>query len=198
MTRIGRCGLGAAVVCSLIGGLHGGETPPDFAKDIAPLFTKYCTGCHNDSDREGKLSLESYASLLKGGAKGSVITPGQAELSRVVRMLTGQAEPKMPPKDEEQPKTADIELIKAWIAAGAKGPSGATADITALVTPQVKLLGSPKLAIHALALSPDGSVLAIARHGEVELQLLPELKALHRLAGIPGSVNGIAFSRDGQ
>ena len=32
---------------------------PDFTKDVAPLFTKYCTGCHNDTDREGKLSLAS-------------------------------------------------------------------------------------------------------------------------------------------
>ena len=28
---------------------------PDFTKDVAPILTKYCTGCHNDADREGKL-----------------------------------------------------------------------------------------------------------------------------------------------
>src|SRR5262245_60348514 len=93
----------------LLGSLRAAENSPDFVKDVAPIFTKYCTGCHSDSDREGKLSLESYGSLLKGGAKGSVITPGQAELSRLVRVLTGQAGPKMPPKDEEQPKPEEIE-----------------------------------------------------------------------------------------
>src|SRR4051812_40110717 len=97
---------------------------PDFSKDVAPILTKYCSGCHNDTDREGKLSLQSYPALLKGGAKGSVVTPGQPELSRLIRVLTGAAKPQMPPEGEEAPKLAQIELLKSWIAAGAKGPSG--------------------------------------------------------------------------
>src|SRR5262245_45452312 len=181
----------AIVVCMARAALSAAA--PDFTKDVAPIFTKYCTGCHNDSDREGKLSLESYGSLLKGGAKGSVITPGQIELSRLVRVLTGQAQPKMPPKDEEQPKAEDIDVIKTWIAAGAKGPSGAAVDPTLLVTPQVKPLAPAKPTIHAVALSPDGNVLAIAWHGEVELQSLPDRKTLHKFNGIHGSVNDVAF-----
>jgi WD40 repeat protein len=177
--------------------LSAGADAPDFAKEVAPLLTKYCTGCHNDTDREGKLSLASYDALSKGGAKGGVVTPGQPDLSRMIRMLTGQAQPKMPPEGEEAPKPAEVDLLKAWIAAGAKGPAGA-ADPTMLVTPQVKLLAPPKLAIHAVALSPSGDLMAIARHGEVELQSLPERKTLHRLAGIRGSVNGVAFSHDGR
>src|SRR5436190_18121784 len=86
---------------------------PDYSKHVAPILTKYCTGCHNDADREGKLSLESYASLLKGGAKGSVVTPGQPELSRMLRVLTRQAKPQMPPEGEEAPKPEEIEVLKA-------------------------------------------------------------------------------------
>jgi hypothetical protein len=171
---------------------------PEFTKDIAPLFTKYCTGCHNDDDREGKLSLASYDSLLKGGAKGGVVTPEQPELSRMIRVLTGQAEPKMPPEDEAAPKAEEIALLKAWIAAGAKGPSGAGPDPTMLVTPEIKLLAPAKEIIHAVALSPTGDVLAIARHGAVELRSVADGKPLHTLGGIRGSVNGVAFSKDGQ
>src|SRR5215831_13687464 len=123
---------------------------PEFTKDVAPILTKYCTGCHNDTDREGKLSLESYGSLLKGGAKGGVVTPGQADLSRLVRVLTGAAKPQMPPEGEEAPKPAEIEILKSWIAAGAKGPSGTAAGAPSLVTPQIKLLATPKLAINAI------------------------------------------------
>src|SRR6478609_6801217 len=79
---------------------------PDFTKDVAPILTKYCTGCHNDTDREGKLSLQSYEAILKGGAKGGVITPGQVELSRLIRVLTSAAKPAMPPEGEEAPKAA--------------------------------------------------------------------------------------------
>lgn len=39
-------------------------------QDVAPILTKYCTGCHNDADREGRLSLQTYESLLKGGERG--------------------------------------------------------------------------------------------------------------------------------
>lgn len=178
--------------------LSAADSAPDYAKDVAPLLTKYCGGCHNDTDREGKLSMASYDTLLKGGVKGGVLTPGQADLSRMIRMLTGQAEPKMPPEGEEAPKPADIELLKAWINAGAKGPTGAVPDPTMLVTPQVKLLAAPKLAIHAVAMSPQGNILAVARHGEVELVSLPDQKTLRQLTGIRGSVNGVAFSKDGQ
>ncbi len=171
---------------------------PDFTKHIAPLFTKYCTGCHNDIDREGKLSLESYASLLKGGQKGAVVTPSNGDLSRMVLVLTGKAEPKMPPEGEEEPKAEEIALIKAWIDAGAKGPEGKGPDVTLLVTPQIKLTAPPKQAVHAIAVAPQGNVVAIARHGEVELQSHPDRKLLHQLSGHRGSVNAIAFSDDGQ
>src|SRR5262245_10159307 len=104
------------LVVSIFGPVHAfGIESPDFAKDVAPILTKYCTGCHNDTDREGKLSLQSYESLLKGGEKGGVVTPGQPELSRLIRMLTGAAEPKMPPEGEAAPKPPDLEILKNWI-----------------------------------------------------------------------------------
>src|SRR3954470_21090665 len=130
-----------------------GADGPDFTKDVAPILTKYCAGCHNDTDREGKLSLQSYEAILKGGAKGGVVTPGQAELSRLIRVLTGAAKPAMPPEGEEAPKPAELEVLKSWIAAGARGPSGAAIEQTALVTPKVKLLATPKLSVNAVALS---------------------------------------------
>src|SRR6267142_6805029 len=101
-----------AGVLGLMTRAHAAE--PNFGKDVAPILTKYCTGCHNDTDREGKLSLQSYDALLKGGAKGGVITPGQIELSRLVRVLTGAAKPQMPPEGEEAPKAAEIEVLKSW------------------------------------------------------------------------------------
>ena len=172
--------------------------PPDYTTQIHPLFTKYCTGCHSDEEKEGKLSLESYGSLLKGGSKGSAINPGNADLSRMILVLTGKAEPAMPPKDNEKPKPEEIALLKAWIDGGAKGPQGAGPDPTMLVTPQVKLLAPPRQVVSAIAVSPQGSVAAIARYGEVELQSLPERKLLFKLAGHRGNVNAVTFSTDGQ
>jgi WD40 repeat protein len=177
--------------------LKSAGAAPDFAQEVAPLFTKYCTGCHNDTDREGKLSLASYDALLKGGENGAVVTAGAADTSRLARVLTGEAEPKMPPEGEAAPTADEIAVLKAWIAAGAKGPSGMGPDPARLVTPQIKLLAPPRLAINAVAVSPAGEVLAIARHGAVELQSAVDEKPLRQLEGIRGSVNGVAFSHDG-
>lgn len=171
---------------------------PDYTKDIQPLLTKYCAGCHNDADREGKLSLESYGALLKGGSKGSVINPSNSDLSRMILVLTGKAEPAMPPKDEEQPKGEEVALLKAWIDAGAKGPEGAGPDPTMLVTPQIKLLAPAKESVNAIAVAPQGGLVAIARYGVVELQTLPERRLVHTLAGHRGSVNAVAFSANGE
>ena len=65
---------------------------PDFNRQIAPLFVKYCTSCHNAADREGKLVLESYAALLDGGKRGAEVVPGHPEQSRLVRVLSGDGE----------------------------------------------------------------------------------------------------------
>ena len=48
----------------------------------------------------------------------------------MLRVLTGQAKPQMPPEGEEAPKPEELEVLKAWLAAGAKGPSGAAERVT--------------------------------------------------------------------
>ena len=106
---------------------------PDFTKDVAPIFAKYCSGCHNDNDLEGELSLESFAKLQKGGEKGAVVVPNRADASLMIRVLTGEVEPAMPPKDEPQPTDAEINVLRAWIDAGAKGPDGAAVGLSGAV-----------------------------------------------------------------
>ena len=43
------------------------ETVPSYERDIAPILRSYCAGCHNDRDLEGKMSVETFAQLRKGG-----------------------------------------------------------------------------------------------------------------------------------
>src|SRR3954470_7728369 len=102
----------------------GNAAAPDFKRDVAPIFAKYCSGCHNDNDFEGNLSLESFAKLQKGGEKGAVVVPNRSDASLMIRMLTGEVEPSMPPKDNPRPTPAEIDMLRAWIDAGAKGPNG--------------------------------------------------------------------------
>src|SRR5262245_20134780 len=142
--------------------------PPDFSAQVAPIFTRYCTGCHNGSDADGGLDLESYEGVLKGGKRGAAVVPAKSAESRLVLVLTGKARPKMPPRNQAAPTVQEIEVLSAWIDAGARGPTGEAAR-GALVVPKIEPIGAPRLGILAAAFSPDGRRFALARERSVEL-----------------------------
>ncbi len=188
-----------AVVMSLVlcAAAFAADEPPDYGKQIAPIFNKYCTACHNPDDLEGKLSLATYDELLKGGKRGRAISSGHSDQSLLIRVLTGQAKPVMPPEDNERPKREEIEHLKKWIDAGAKGPEGAVPDPTILVTPSIAPKGAVRRAITAIAFSPKGDTIAVGRHGIVELTAADTREIRHALADHTGNVNDIAFTADG-
>ncbi|HLQ46941.1 MAG TPA: c-type cytochrome domain-containing protein, partial [Planctomycetaceae bacterium] len=186
---------------------------PDFNTHVAPIFKKYCNGCHNADEKEGGLILESFEAALKGGKRGAVIVPGKSDLSRLVLSLEKKVKPVMPPEGNEGPKTDEIAILRAWIDAGAKGPSGQAPDPTLLVTPKIATKGEVREPIQAVSWSRDGKWIAAARHGRVELwaatsdtsgSLTLALsqgergpgRAVRELMGIRGVVNDVGFSAD--
>jgi WD40 repeat protein len=182
---------------------HAQSKPaPDYNGQIAPIFTKYCAGCHNDEDREGKFSLESYSSLQKGTEKGPAVLPGDSKGSRMIRVLTGLAKPSMPPEGEPRPQAGEIALIAAWVEAGARGPEGKEPDRLALIVPKIPARSQVR-PIVALDASSDGKWLAVARAAEVALYRMPiRDQGLtgrpERLLGkFPGKVTALHFAPDG-
>ena len=188
----------AVIACSLlvVPGSQGMAAVPDYNTQVAPILKKYCSGCHNDDDAEGKLSLESFASLQRGGKNGASLLPGDSKSSRLMRLVTGQAKPTMPPPDNAAPSEVEIEILKAWIDGGAKGPEGASPDLGQLLVPRLKPAEQGK-PITAIAWSPRGTVMAIARYGIIELQEVATGKAIRTIKGLPGKINALEFSADG-
>ena len=188
------------LLLSFSGTLLGQETPevkvPDFNSQIAPLLTKYCVACHNADDAEGGLNLESFQAMMKGGKGGAVLLPGRAELSRLVRVIEGKASPKMPPEGNEAPTENELQMLGDWINAGARGPDGMAVEPT-LVTPKIELLGKARDPINAVAVSPNGRLLAVAQYGRVEIKNVEDGQRVSLLEGLTGVVNGVAFSDDG-
>lgn len=172
------------------------ESTIDYSQHIAPLLKKYCIGCHNPDDRNGDLSLESFADLQQGGESGVAVLAGEATSSRLIRVLTGKSEPKMPPDDEPSPTADELTMLIEWVDAGATGPNGAEPDRTTLIVPKIAAASVPK-PITALAISPDDSVIAIGRFATVELQDAATGKTIRRLPNHPGKVNRIEFTPDG-
>ena len=106
----------------------------DYQQSVQPIFSRYCTGCHNQRDAEGELSLESYADLKKGGEDGAILA-ATAEQSKLVGVIQGTVDPLMPPEGEPRPTDEEIAVLSRWINAGAKGPSTAVERV--ITTPHL-------------------------------------------------------------
>lgn len=98
------------------------EEPTQSQAAALMVLRRHCIPCHGRHRQEAGLDLRTRASILRGGKSGAAIVPGQPEESRLVHQLrAGQ----MPPRErliEASVKPVDpaaVELIAAWIAAGA-------------------------------------------------------------------------------
>ncbi len=69
---------------------------PSYIRDVQPILRKYCGGCHNEADKEGDFSVASFAAVIKGTPDAEVVKPGDAKNSRLLRLIQGVDEPKMP------------------------------------------------------------------------------------------------------
>jgi len=94
---------------------------PAYSAQVETIFRAKCLTCHSGAAKMGGLVLETYDSLLKGGGHGPVIVPGKSSESRLLQMLEGRVQPRMPFGGDPLPAT-DIATLKAWIDAGAPGP----------------------------------------------------------------------------
>jgi WD40 repeat protein len=183
---------------------------PDYARDVAPLFRKYCLGCHNAQEAQGGLVLETYTQALHGGEHGAIVLAGTPEKSRLILVLEKRIEPAMPPEGNKGPSAAEIGILKSWIQAGAHGPAANSTAVAEIVAPKIEPVGKARNPIAAVAFSPDGRWIAAARYGCVEILSAPQRTSpgsgssafgkpvlLKTLSGIAGNVNSVGFSADG-
>ncbi|MDB6025788.1 MAG: Protein of unknown function (DUF1587)/Protein of unknown function (DUF1592)/Protein of unknown [Verrucomicrobiales bacterium] len=76
-----------------------------YEKQIKPLLSRYCYGCHNDKKHKGDLSLESFADIA-----AILKEPKRWEL--VMHHVQTR---EMPPEDKPQPSDAERHLLVSWI-----------------------------------------------------------------------------------
>src|SRR5258706_12302308 len=92
------------------------DKPPVPYKQVQPIFAKHCLSCHDAKEAEGKLVMETYASLMKGGEDGPAIVPGKAEESPLIQLVEHKEKPFMPPpKKGDKLSTEEIALLRRWI-----------------------------------------------------------------------------------
>lgn len=107
---------------------HAAEPPSAadiefFENKIRPLLIENCVDCHDESDAQSDLRLDTLAGMLSGGVSGPAFVAGEPDESLIVSAIEYQDEAlRMPPDG----KLADekVELLKEWIRRGAPHPDG--------------------------------------------------------------------------
>ncbi|HCN29679.1 MAG TPA: hypothetical protein DIT64_13235 [Verrucomicrobiales bacterium] len=156
-----------------------------------------CVGCHKPGKAKGGLLLTTHEKMMKGGDNGPAVVPGKPADSPLYHLVLADADPHMPPK--KQLDTAALKALEAWVKAGA--PWDARVFDEPPAPRPVKLSSMPETwqPVLALALSPDGKKLAVARGGSVILvdMAAREHPVLGRLEGHTGPVQSLAWTPDG-
>src|SRR5437764_12876695 len=89
-----------------------------FYRQIKPILQKRCQGCHQPATQGGKLILTSYEAFKAGGGSGPSFVPGHPEHSAIMRYIVGS--PPAMPKNQKPLSDEDVDLIRRWIAQGAR------------------------------------------------------------------------------
>jgi dipeptidyl aminopeptidase/acylaminoacyl peptidase len=175
------------------------DSAPNFNTQVAPILQKNCLACHSSAAKMGGLVMESYDGLMKGGAHGVAIVPGKADQSRLIEMIDGKVQPRMPFGGDPLP-AADIATLKAWVESGAVGPAPGetTKALAPLPIPDIKPQVSVVSPVASLKFSPDGKLLAVGGYQVVRLFDPSTSKLLATLSGHADYVRSIAFSPDGK
>ena len=111
----------AALLLSLAGGARADSV--DYSRDVRPIFEKSCVGCHHHGSLDqpalsGRLALDSYDSVVKGGAR-PIVKPGQASESELLRRLEASDPALRMPRGGPPLPAETIAVIRQWIEGGA-------------------------------------------------------------------------------
>jgi len=170
-----------------------------FAKQVAPIFSQRCLACHNARTAKGRLNMENYANLMKGGESGpSVVAanPGESLLQTMI-------EDHSMPKDADPLLPEQIAVVKKWIETGARLDAG-IAPTSTLITIMPKLVQPMppeayrvSVPVMAVVFSPDGNLLATSGYREVLLWNPADGQLVRRIKNLAERPHDFEFSSDG-
>jgi ribosomal protein S9 len=155
------------LLASVAGFSSAADDPAAYPHAIAPLLESKCVGCHGADKQKGKLRMDSYAALVKGGSEGPSLVPGKvADSLMVTRIcLPADNDEHMPPEDKPQLSAAEIQLIRLWVEKGGTevlkvSQLGLSADLQATVAAIASTRKAPAAAAAPAAPKVDPAVAA--------------------------------------
>ena len=170
-----------------------------FSKHIAPIFAKRCVACHNTRTASGRLNMDSFATLAKGGESGAAFEAHDADSSMLWAMIDDESMP----KDADPLTKEEISLIRKWINVGAPLDAGVVATANLFqVMPEISQPLPPKtyrvaIPVTATAFTQDGTILASSGYHEILLWKTDDGSLIRRITNVAERVYDLEFSQDG-
>ncbi|MFM7924364.1 MAG: DUF1549 domain-containing protein, partial [Planctomycetaceae bacterium] len=101
--------------------LMADESEQFFEREIRPLLSEKCVGCHGAKQQSGGLRLDSREAILRGGDSGPGAVSGDVAASLLVQAIRYDGDLQMPP---EQPLgMPQREALMQWIRLGLPWPA---------------------------------------------------------------------------
>ncbi|MDG2129434.1 MAG: PSD1 and planctomycete cytochrome C domain-containing protein [Fuerstiella sp.] len=165
----------------------------DFDRDIRPILTNHCAGCHGGVKKNGGFSVISRKLLLAKADSGTVaVVPGDAAGSDLFRrVISKDLDFRMPPEGHDALSPAEISLLKKWIDEGAEWPSHWSYEAVPPLGSVDSFKGqhpidwfvNRKLKQHNIKPSPPADAVTLVRRLSLDLTgLLPNPEAVSHLS----------------
>ena len=136
------------IASSWIFGAHGANQahagrPVDFNREIRPILSEHCFTCHGPDQkaRKADLRLDRKEDVFRDRSGFAVIVPGKVEESELIHRITADDPDEVmpPPKFKKPLSSKQIDLLRQWVAEGAKWEGHWSYALPASVpTPPVK------------------------------------------------------------
>ena len=164
-----------------------------FAHQVAPIFSQRCLACHNARTAKGRLNMENYANLMKGGESGPSVVAAKPADSLLQTMIEDHSMP----KDADPLLPEQIAIVKKWIEAGIAPTATLITIIPKLVQPMPPESYRVSVPVMALAFSPDGNLLATSGYREILLWNPADGTLVRRIKNLAERPHDFEFSADG-
>lgn len=170
----------------------------DFQKEVRPILNKKCFKCHTGPRAKGKLRMDSPEDFSKRiTGENPVIIPGNVaeSLLSIKAGLPSTDKEAMPPpparaRGSEPMTQMELEVVRKWIAEGAKFGEGATDSPASSPDSEMRdWTNSAGATLQAAFVSSDGTTVTLRKEDGSEFtyplaNLSPESQALAKqLAG---------------
>jgi len=156
------------------------DEPVQFQREVLPILQRNCLACHNETDAEADLVLETPTTIRQGGDSGPAVIPGNSTDSLLFAVSAHRTDPIMPPEDNgveaKNLSPEELGLLKLWIDQGAEGKVSQGGAV------QLTLPPSTLRPVYAVAVTPQGDYVAAGRASRIDLYHVPTKRQVGSLS----------------